>query len=248
MKACQDLMGDESAAIALWRRLLGGIPPEEAYVVSPKFDQRTNAGKNGAADFALRNAGKLILDPKQEVAVEKWAEAGLESLGELDADDGLQMLLSYSPPECRELAFFCDLEGVWVKGRMDAVCVLPTEVCILDLKVTVEAGQDAWLRKVIDMGYDFQTELYAKAVQKLAGLDYNPPSAWIVQESAGPWCHNIWMPSPEMRQLGWEKVVRALTLLKRYREANEFPGYSKGLKELKPAPWLLKSWQQVEQA
>lgn len=248
LKGCVELAGDGDAGLALFRRFIHGLPAAECYVVSPKFDMRTTAGKAGAAAFAAENSDRLILTPQQETAVEKWAGSGLESMRELDSDDGLQLLLSHSPPECRELAFFCELEGIWIKGRIDAVCLLPSEICLLDLKVTTEAGQDHWLRKVMDMGYDFQTEYYSKAVQKLAGLDYNPPSAWIVQESAGPWCHNIWSPSPEMRQLGWEKVVRALTLLKRYQEAGDFPGYSKGLKELRPAPWHLKSWQQVEQA
>ncbi len=244
-EACRELL-DFNEADALWNRVVAGKPAEGAYVCAPKFDRRTTAGKAGAEAFAAANEGKLVIDSAAKV--EKWAEAAIEALTELRADTGLETLLAHSPPECRELAWFCEVEGIWCKGRLDFVAILPDEIVIGDLKMTTEADGDSWVRKVVDMGYDFQETMYCQAVKILAGLDYLPPFVWIVQESTGPWCHNCWMPSKEMREMGWEKVVRALTLLDRTRKSGVWDGYPLGLKTLVPKPWQLKDWQKEEAA
>ena len=246
MASCSELL-EGIEATALFDRVVNKIAASDAYVIAPKCNKSTTAGKAEYAAFCAANEGRIILDQAGAARVQKWAEAALEALAELRSDPGLETLLAHSPPVCRELAWFCQLEGVWCKGRIDFVSIMPDGSLVIgDLKITTDCDGDSWVRKVVDFGYDFQEAMYCQAVKQLAGLDYTPDFVWIVQESTGPWCHNCWMPSKEMREMGWEKVVRALTLIERARKSGDWGGYPRGLKVLEPKPWQLKSWQKEE--
>lgn len=245
MGACLELL-EGNEGLALNDRVCGNTP-EQAYVIAPKCDKRTTAGKAEFALFMEANPHRIVLDAAAAARVEKWAEAALEALAELRSDPGLETLMAHSPPECRELAFFCQLEGVWCKGRIDFVSIMPDGSLVIgDLKMTTDCTESAWIRKVISFGYDYQASFYCQAVKQLAGLDYVPEFAWIVQESGSPWCHACWTPSKEMREMGHEKVMRSLTLFERATKTGDWSGYARGLRELNPKPWDLKNWQQTE--
>ena len=237
---------DAGMGMALNMRLLG-YPFDAAYAVIPSTIKRTTkAGKAAYAELCAANTGKPILKAKTAERLEKWVIAVTEVMKELKGDKELTYLMEQCPEECRELAWFCEIEGVWCKGLLDAVPLLE-RLCIVDLKATVDASLEGWKRKVLDMDYEVQAALYCKAVQILTGVTYPIPWAWIVVESGGPWCHNLISPPDELLNLGWEKCVRALELLKRCRAANEWPGYEPGLKLLPLKPWDLKrDWQAVE--
>lgn len=240
---------DARKGLALWRRLIAGQGVADAYCVIPgDIKRNTKAGKQAYIDLCEASKGRIILKRMTADRVERWALAAQEALKELRSDPGLELMMSHSPPECRELAWFCEIEGVFCKGLIDAVAVIPEGLVLLDLKATTDASEDAWKYKVRDMDYDVQAALYQKAVMILADLDYLPPWAWIVVESVGPWCHQLLSPPEEMTQNGWEKTIRSLELLKRCEAADKWPGYAPGLKVLKVKPWEIKSWQEEESA
>lgn len=240
---------DARKGLALYSRILGGLAPEEAYCAIPSAIKRnTKAGKQAYADLCEANKGRIMLKRMTADRVEKWATAATEALKGLRSDAGLEVMMAHSPPECRELAWFCEIDGVFCKGLLDTLAIIPSGIVLLDLKATTDASEEAWKYKVRDMDYDVQAALYSKAVKILAGLDYEPPWAWIVVESVGPWCHQLIGPPDEMMQMGWEKVLRSLELLKRCRESKQWPGYAPGLKVLNLKPWELRSWQDLESA
>lgn len=113
-----------------------------------------------------------------------------------------------------EVSYYWDWLGVNCKARLDRVLV--DEGIVLDLKTTDSVDPEAFQKKVVNLGYDFQAAYYAQA----ASVAYGKPFRFIfvAVERKAPYTVDLFEASPEMMNEGMAKCEIAL---RRYAECNE---------------------------
>jgi ATP-dependent exoDNAse (exonuclease V) beta subunit len=119
-------------------------------VQAPKFDKRTNAGKEGWQRFQHENAGKLCLSEEHYADCIGMAE----SVRNIPL---FRTLIQYGSPE---VSIFAEhSSGINVKGRLD--WLNDTANFVLDLKtIGKEANEYNICNTIKDRGYDFQAAYY----------------------------------------------------------------------------------------
>ncbi|MEZ4179884.1 PD-(D/E)XK nuclease-like domain-containing protein, partial [Salmonella enterica] len=106
------------------------------YVVKPKFDLRTNVGKEGSAAWDAANPGKTIISEADRVAIEGMFDALTER-----TDIARTIQNSY-----REKSYFWTDEDTGIACRMRADLLVRDEwtgeiIAIADLKSTQDASK-----------------------------------------------------------------------------------------------------------
>ncbi len=119
-------------------------------VQAPKFDKRTNAGKEGWQRFQHENAGKLCLNE------EDYADC----IGMSEAVRSIPLFRTLTQYGSPEVSIFAEhSSGIKVKGRLD--WLNDTANFVLDLKTIGKEANEYNIRNTIkDRGYDFQAAYY----------------------------------------------------------------------------------------
>jgi exodeoxyribonuclease VIII len=126
----------------------------------------------------------------------------------------------------REVAKFGTVHGLGCKALIDS----HSDSILADLKTTQDASPGAFLRKVQDLDYDLQIALYRELV--------NPEiwCGWITVESSAPFAVACYTPSAQLIASGSEKLKRALSIVAKCRETNQWPGFP-GINVLDVPKW-----------
>ncbi len=179
-------------------------------------------------DFADKHPGKTILT---EDEFHRATEAALALrnnkqfpfgawLDGLKAKDGFAEV----PAALTEFSIFWTDEetGLLCKARVDAHGVIPNPLA-MDVKTTDDSRTDIYMRQFFQLDYDLQAAHYRAALKAFYGFEF--PFLHAVVEDQEPHAANIIGLEPEVIANGEAKRRDALNLLKKCRDADEWPTY-----------------------
>lgn len=204
---------------------------EKSFVVAPKVDRRTVAGRTMWAAFEAEAAGKTIVTTEDHATI----EGALRSV--------------WSHPRASALlrgAVHREVGAVWThertgelcKGLIDCISRDDGWTWVVDLKSTRDASPGAFAAAVARYSY------HAQAAHYLAGLDaiskHKRRFAWIAVEKEAPYATAVYEPDEATLLAGEALVERWLDQYAAAKESGEWPGYSGEVQSLTVPRWALK--------
>jgi exodeoxyribonuclease VIII len=211
--------------------LLENVP----VTIMPKFDRRTNEGKQGYADFLAISENMIVAteEEAERIAAMRNSVYSLEGVAEAVASGHI------------ERSGYGKLRGHDLKIRPD---ILHNGI-LYDLKTTLNASPESFARDAFNFGYHIQAAMYLALTNVI-----EPESAyefrWIAVEKEAPNCASLFVASPEFIQLGMVAVVEALGKLTIMSDCSitnvEGLGYPLNAVELAPPLWALKNMGEIE--
>lgn len=189
---------------------------EERYIVAPKVDRRTKAGKVEWAEFQAAAGDREVIDAAtngkaREIAVSVRTHARAAKL--LEAATAREESLFWEDEET----------GVECKCRPDARAA---SGLVVDLKTARDASPHGFQRAVASHGYHIQAAHYMAGV-RAAGYAARE-FLFVVVETELPYGVAVYRLDPYAIERGEDARVKALDLFVECRERGEWPGYGAG--------------------
>lgn len=201
---------------------------ENEFVIAPKFERRTKAGKEEALAWEQANQGKILVDAEQ-VEAAKRIVVNLQKLSSY-AD----MQNNYGMAEAS--IFFTDpVFDLPLRIRPDwhiAPCKTFPNGLILDLKTTTDARAHAFSKKCSDFGYDLSASMYREGFQQYYQTEQKPDFVLLVAESSIPFNVKQYKASDLFLSVGDTRYNKAKELLAESLLINEWDGYSLEMEDL----------------
>ena len=199
------------------------------FVTKPKFDLRTNVGKEKSAAWDAENPGKTIISEADKESIEGMFAALMER-----DDIAVTIRNSY-----REKSLFWTDEDTGIECRIRPDLLVYEEgsgqiIAIADLKSAQNASKAKFAKEIGDRGYDLQAAFYSDAISKTLGRRI--PFFLIPVESAHPHGVASYEVGPVTMEVGRKKYRTALQLLQWCRENDRWPSYQLGESEVIEVP------------
>lgn len=197
---------------------------ESEYVVAPKCDRRTKAGKAEWEAFQEQAAGRTVVTQEQAHTAQAMARA-------VRTHPEAAALLAAGAAE--HSVFHEHSCGELVKVRPDWW----HPGALADLKTTGDASPGGFRRQVARMRYYLQAALYVDTVAAFIGERL--PWYWIAVESEPPHAVAVYQADAEALERGRALYHRALSLFVECRRAGRWPGYPDQAQLLSLPGWAL---------
>ncbi len=209
---------------------------ENEFVVGPKFDRRTKAGKEEAAAWEAANVGKIIIDQEQLNGAKRIAE-NLRTLSSYK-----YMQNNYGMAEAS--IFFIDpVFDLSLRIRPDwhiAPCSTFPNGLILDVKTSTDARPFKFSRSCADFGYDLSASMYREGFQQYYSTEDKPDFIFLVAESSAPFLVKQYKASDLFLSVGDARYNRSKALLAESVLIDEWRGYSEDLEEIYLPSYMTK--------
>jgi hypothetical protein len=204
------------------RALRPDLYPAE-FVVSPKFDRRTKAGKDEAELFAATANGRTVVDAAEQHQIDAMVAA-------IDGHRGARVCLS----NCgvRERVWTAELWGVPCKARIDAI---GPDGTVVDIKTTLSAAPRAFARSCVDFGYWVQMAFYREVLA--ANGVHTSHAVLIAVEKSAPYGVAAYSLSNEDMDRVLPQIQRAVETFAACESSGEWPGYSQWVEDLTMPAW-----------
>jgi len=188
---------------ALHCKVLNPETFDEEFIVSPKFDRRTKAGKEGYAEFQEKAQGKSVLNIDQFELVEGMARAIF------DHGTAKRVLTGGEA----EFSYFTKFEGVdmELKCRPDYV----NENVLIDVKSCRDASPAEFSRACANFNYHIQAAFYLDVYNKVMETKIKD-FYFLVVENTSPHAVAIYKLDEESIELGRVQYRQALGKLSEY--------------------------------
>jgi hypothetical protein len=187
----------------------------QEFVVAPKIDKRTKAGKEQWAEFQEANTGRGLITADDMATIEDMRAA-------VHAHPFAKKLLGMGVSE--QTVIWEDLQtGIMCKCRPDRIPSGGKGV-LVDLKTTQEAGEISFARSMVKYGYARQAAMYLDGVARATGETYDA-FAFIAVEKSEPYRVETYLIDPEFIQWGRLEYQRLLRLEQMCRAEGEYPNY-----------------------
>lgn len=201
---------------------------ENEFVIAPKFDRRTKAGKEEVAAWEQANEGKLLVSEEDVDNASRMSE-NLRSLSIYKA-----MQDNYGMPEAS--FFFTDpVFGLNLRVRPDwhiAPCKAFPNGLIIDLKTTDDARPMAFSRTCANFSYDLSTSMYREGFQAYYQTEDKPPFIFLVAERNTPFNVKQYKASDLFLSVGDVRYKKSKESLAESLLLDEWNGYSKGIEDI----------------
>lgn len=199
----------------------------DEFVVAPKLDRRTSAGK--AAWAELEASGKTILSAEDGKTVEAMKAAVM-------AHESARKLIEL----CHTFEgsiFWTDKEsGVECKARLDGI-----NYAVIDLKSTKDASPAEFSRSLFSYGYHLQAAHTLNGCAALGlGLD---AFIFIAAEKEPPYGVAVYQIDELSLSIGAQKVQELLHLYKRCEESGQWPCYPDKIQKIALPAWVTKKYE-----
>lgn len=193
------------------------------YVIAPKIDKRTKAGKEQWAD--LEATGRIVLSEDDAEKILRIADA-------VRTHKTASKLITNG---FAEVSIFTEINGVPAKCKCD---YLRANVAIIDLKTTEDASKNGFMKSVIKYGYHQQAAWYLDCLESYG----SPVDAFvfIAVEKTAPYAVGIYELDADTVQLGRELNERALRVYQDCLQTNVWQGYSEQIELLNAPSWAYK--------
>lgn len=134
---------------------------EKTYVIKPKFDKRTTAGKAAALAWDESNQGRIGIDPDNMDILNRVASRVFDN----------EFYSSFFKEGLKENSFWSkdQISGVAKRARLDNF--ITNKKIIVDLKTTDCAYPDIFSRDIWKYKYHVQAAYYVDIVKEVTGLD-----------------------------------------------------------------------------
>lgn len=215
------------------------LEPEQfdnEFVVGPKFDRRTKAGKEEAAAWEAANEGKIIIDQEMLDGANRIANnlRGLSSYKLMQDNYGM----------AEASIFFTDpVYGLNLRVRPDYHIIPCDEFpngLLFDVKTTTDARQFKFQRSCSDFGYDISATMYREGFQQHYKTEEKPEFIFLVAESSAPFNVKQYRASSLFLSIGEQRYNKAKELLAESLLINEWDGYSTELEDISLPQYMLK--------
>lgn len=195
------------------------------YAVSEKFDRRTKAGKEAAAQFDADNKGKLILNIDQVGDIERMIES-------INAHEKASILLTGGNPEVS--IFWRDADT-----QIDCRCrpdFIHSSGIMVDLKSTIDASPEAFAKSCANFRYHVQDAFYSEGFYRETGV-WPKGFVFIAVEKTAPYAVGVYELDAESRALGRELFTRDLLTYQNSLSSQTWPAYSPDIETLRLPQW-----------
>jgi len=197
-----------------------------AYIQKPDgLSLATKAGKEWKASVGrkkvLSSGGKD--DPWGSV---QGMDASLKRLAWFDPSQ--EDYIKYN-----EVSIYWEDFGVKCKARLDRVLI--EEGIVLDLKTTDSVDPEAFTKKVVNLGYDFQAAYYARAAEVAYGKPFK--FVFVAVERKAPYTVDLFEVTPDMMREGVYKMEKALKAYAECAETNKWPNREPVIRQLDYPGW-----------
>ena len=185
----------------------------------------SNAAKLIKANFALENAGKIVLSADDAEAVRLMAAS-------VKAHPAASKLLALMIEPEKAIAW--QESDLTMKGKIDGL--LPFGV--LDLKTTTSAEMKEFEKSIFKFGYHIQAAhyLYGAAANDLPAENFYI----IAVENEPPYCTAVFVIDHETIEAGEKERQKLIKLYKECMTSGVWPGYSDKIQTVKLPYWALK--------
>lgn len=214
---------------------LGPEQFENEFVIGPKFDRRTKAGKEEAAAWEAANQGKIIIDEDMLQGAKRIANnlRGLSSYQLMQDHYGM----------AEASIFFTDpVYGLNLRIRPD-YHIVPCEAfpngLQFDVKTTTDARPFKFMRSCADFGYDISAAMYREGFQQHYGTAEKPEFIFLVAESSAPFNVKHYRASDLFLSIGERRYNKAKELLAESLLIDKWNGYSTELEDISLPQYML---------
>lgn len=208
---------------------------ENEFVIGPKFDRRTKAGKEEAAAWEAANQGKIIIDEDMLQGAKRIANnlRGLSSYQLMQDHYGM----------AEASIFFTDpVYGLNLRIRPD-YHIVPCEAfpngLQFDVKTTTDARPFKFMRSCADFGYDISAAMYREGFQQHYGTAEKPEFIFLVAESSAPFNVKQYRASDLFLSIGERRYNKAKELLAESLLIDKWNGYSTELEDISLPQYML---------
>ncbi|WP_116364439.1 PD-(D/E)XK nuclease-like domain-containing protein [Parahaliea mediterranea] len=217
----------------------------EEIAVEPTLDRRTKAGKEAAAEFAARSAGKTIITEEQYEAAQHMAASvrSHSSAGPLLEDIIAESSIYWwNQPAYPEQS---NVSAEMTKVRPDIIGL--GHPIVGDLKTTADASHDAFIRSIHRYGYHISAGMYLDGINQCRELlEFTKRFAYkdfvfICVENKAPWLTAVYHMSPRYIELGTLIYRECLRRMRAARAAG-FPGYPEEIRVIEPPTWASRGY------
>ena len=199
---------------------------DDSYVVAPKVNKRTKAGKEEWAAFEAlaESKGARVIDEEM-----------------LHNAERIVSVISNDPIASDYLVGSGQEPFYWHDEEFDVDCRYmpdledPEQSLLVDLKKTRSASPSGFARQAYQLGYDVQMAHYAEGYRKRHG-EYPRTIALLAYEWDAPHDCSVHVVSEAFLDEGRRRREEAIVGIKECRGCNEWPSY--GLHVIDPPNWV----------
>lgn len=182
---------------------------KDNYGYMPKFDKRTRTGKEGYDNYIGENPNKIFLSNDDLMKIENMKTI-------LMGNDLVKSI--YELCEKEVSMFSLDKLGIRKKGRADLISV--DECLLADLKTTADCSPQAFLKSIINYGYDRQAAYYCDLATEITGKTFDT-FIFITIEKTPPFEIAVYSLDKKFLDRGRELYHKGLVKFKKLLEMNE---------------------------
>lgn len=191
------------------------LEPEEfdkQFIVAPKFNLRTNAGKEEWENFQLEHDDKIIM------TAEEWRQLQI-MLGSVNAHPTARWIFEQAGVNEASIYWTDDETGELCRVRPDRI--LTDHHIIVDVKTV--AGIDQFYWHAVDFRYFVQDAMYSAGYESHFGVR---PSFWFLAVSTKVNCGRypvmVYELKADMKTKGEEEFRRCLEIYRRCRTEDDW--------------------------
>ena len=186
----------------------------DQFIIAPKVDRRTKAGKAEWAEFVESAKDKTVIDEDMFFTACEMKEAVL-------CNDFAKRLLDGE----HEKPFFWtdEMTGEECKCRVDCLTAVGDDLIIVDVKSTNNAETEAFTRSAIKYGYDMQVAMYCEGVEKNTGK--KPLFVFIAIEKEPPYAINIMQADELLHRRGYDLFRELIGIYHDCKQTGNWYGY-----------------------
>lgn len=209
---------------AIHTRILEPEKYKDEVAILPTLDRRTKAGKEEYAEFVELSKNKVIITQDQNAEIESIEDSVM-------SNHYARTLIEYEERIVEKSFFWTDPDtGILCKTRPDLVGI----ACV-DLKSTVDASEDAFMRQAYNLKYHIQAAFYLDGL-RANNIDCNR-FVFIAVEKTAPYIVQIYVADDSFIERGRIEYKQALRTLAQCRADNKYPGYTNEIKKLTLPKW-----------
>lgn len=208
---------------------------ENEFVIGPKFDRRTKAGKEEAAAWEAANQGKIIID-------EDMLQGAKRIANNLRGLSSYQLMQDHYGKAEASIFFTDPVYGLNLRIRPD-YHIVPCEAfpngLQFDVKTTTDARPFKFMRSCADFGYDISAAMYREGFQQHYGTAEKPEFIFLVAESSAPFNVKQYRASDLFLSIGERRYNKAKELLAESLLIDKWNGYSTELEDISLPQYML---------
>lgn len=200
-------------------------------------------------DMVLRHE-----NPRLDNIEEQIAQAGIYQRGDalkrcarhmLGAYDALRShslakRLLWRPGHLYEQSVFTEINSLPIKVRPDLLDAMDNMV--IDVKTANSAQIDDFNKKIFskELGYCVQAALYLDALERAIPENPYKVFCWVIVETDAPYGVNIVVASDDVIDIGRQRYLRAIEIVKECRAKNKWPCYEEKIHIAEKPKWVVE--------